>query len=59
MSVASWQGLLHVLVEHRLDGAPSPAVRRAVSLLMSWRDARLAVTAEGDQIVLRLSGSRR
>jgi hypothetical protein len=59
MSVSSWQGILHILVEHRLDGSPSPAVRRAASLLMAWRDARLAVTAEGSAIVLRLSGSRR
>jgi hypothetical protein len=59
MSVASWQGILHVLVEHRLDGSPSPSIRRAASLLMSWRDARLAITAEGSEIVLRLSGSRR
>jgi hypothetical protein len=58
MSARAWQGLIEMLGE--LGGANAgPASARAVPYLMAWRDAHLAVTAEGSEVVVTIAGDRR
>lgn len=59
MSAHAWAAVIDALAEQRLDGSPGPATRRAVAHLQAWRDAHLAVTADGGAIVLQVSGNRR
>jgi hypothetical protein len=61
MSARAWEGLLDVVAE--LGWGSGAAGNRAspqiVAHLMGWRDAHLAVTAEGSDVVVAVSGDRR
>lgn len=59
MSVESWQAVIHGLAERRLERSTGAFTRRVVDRLMAWRDAHLAVTAEGGEIAVAVSGNRR
>ncbi|HMG53208.1 MAG TPA: hypothetical protein VK601_06995 [Kofleriaceae bacterium] len=59
MSARGWEAVIDGIAEGRIDGTPGPATRRAVAHLMAWRDAHLAVTADGGEIVVTASGRRR
>jgi hypothetical protein len=59
MSAESWQAVIHGLAERRLERSAGALTRRVVDRLMAWRDAHLAVTAEGGEIAVTVSGTRR
>ena len=59
LSAQAWETVVHGLASQKLDGTPGALARRAAQQLMAWRDAHLAVTAEGSDIVVSVSGNRR
>lgn len=59
MSARAWETLLEALAERRLTGAPGAITRQVVAHLMGWRDGHFAVTAEGSDLVVTVSGDRR
>lgn len=62
MSARAWQTLADAVVERAMSGAHGAAgavARQVVAHLMGWRDAHFAVTAEGSDLVVAISGDRR
>jgi hypothetical protein len=62
MSAHAWEVLLDALAERLrtgANGAPSAVTRQVVAHLMGWRDGHFAVTAEGSDLVVTVSGDRR
>ena len=56
LSAEAWGILLQAIAEHRLPGSPGPKARRAAERLLRWRTGHVALTAEGNQLVLTASG---
>jgi len=60
MSARAWQTLADAVVERAMSGAhgAGAVARQVVAHLMGWRDAHVAVTAEGRDMVVAISGDR-
>jgi hypothetical protein len=58
LSRDAWATLIQAIAERRLSGSPGPGAKRAADHLLRWRAAHIAVTSEGNELVLAASGQR-
>jgi hypothetical protein len=58
MSAHAWEALVDALAERGSVGAGRSS-REIVGHLMAWRDAHLAITADGGELVVTVAGDRR
>ena len=59
MSEQAWAAVFELLDGKKSYGPPDRTLQRIIRHLMAWRDARVAVRAEGSEIVITASGNRR
>jgi hypothetical protein len=58
LSVKAWASLIQAIADRKLTGAPGPRAQRAAEHLVRWRAAHVALTAEGNEVVLTATGDR-
>lgn len=58
LPVKTWATLIQALADRKLTGRPGPRAQRAAEHLVRWRAAHVAVTAEGNEVVLTATGER-
>jgi len=59
MPVKAWQAVVQALAEQRISDAPGRRTQEIVEHLMRWRDAHVAVTADGGELTITASARRR